>query len=384
MCSFLCLYTSPSKTRDIFETFADNFELTLDTIIKKNQFLIVALGDFNAKTTNWYKNDINSYESLKIDTITSQFRLQQLINELTHLTTNSSSCIDPIFTSQPNLVMECGVHSSLHPNCHHQIVFAKINLKIRYPPPYGREIWHYEKANADLIRRSIDQFSWDNRFSNMDVNRKVHLFNQTIKSILCNFIPHETVTYDDRDLVENTSKLPTDSFKRTNNLLSATSFNKDDIAKIIKNLNPNKAHGFDMISIRMLKICDSILKPLELIFKSSIESGNIPIEWKKVNVALVHKKNNKQLIESYGPISLAPVCGKTVERLIYNKMFEFFTENELISHNQSGLKPGHLWINQLLCITYNIYQSLDDGLEASFLIYERHLIKFGTRVFSSH
>ena len=76
LCSFLCLYRSPSQTRDIFETFADNFELTLDSIINKNPFLIVALGDFNAKTTNWYKNDINSYEGLEINTITYQFCLQ--------------------------------------------------------------------------------------------------------------------------------------------------------------------------------------------------------------------------------------------------------------------------------------------------------------------
>ena len=129
LCRLLCLYRSPSQTRDIFETFADNFELTLDTIVHKKQFLIVALGDLNAKTTNWYKNDINSYEGLKIDTITSQFGLQQLINELTHLTANSSSCIHLIFTTQSNLEMESGVHSSLHPNCHHQIAFAKINLK---------------------------------------------------------------------------------------------------------------------------------------------------------------------------------------------------------------------------------------------------------------
>ena len=92
-------------------------------------------------------------------------------------------------------------------------------------------------------------------------------------------------------LVENTSKLPIDSFKRTYNLLSAISFTKDDFAKIIKNLNPNKAHGFDMISIRILKIWgDSILKTLELIFKSGIESGKFPIEWKKANVVPVHKK----------------------------------------------------------------------------------------------
>ena len=46
-----------------------------------------------------------------------------------------------------------------------------------------------------------------------------------------------------------------------------------------------------MISIRMLKACgESILKPLELIFKSCIESGKFPIEWKKANVVPVHKK----------------------------------------------------------------------------------------------
>ena len=149
MCSFLFFYRSPSQTRDIFKTFADNFDSTLGLIINKNSFLIVALGDFNAKTTNWYNNNINSYEPLKIDTITSQFGLKQIINEPTYVTSNSSSCIDLIFTSQPNLVMESGVHSSLDPNCYHQIVFTKINVKI-YPPLY-------EKANADLIRnQSID------------------------------------------------------------------------------------------------------------------------------------------------------------------------------------------------------------------------------------
>ena len=44
-------------------------------------------------------------------------------------------------------------------------------------------------------------------------------------------------------------------------------------------------------------------------------------------------------------------------------MFEFFTENKVISHNQSGFKPGDSCIGQLLCITHDIYQSLDDGLE---------------------
>ena len=127
-----------------------------------------------------------------------QFGLQQLINEPKHLVADSSSCIDLIFTSEPNLVMESGVQSSLHPNCHHQITYAKFNLKIYYPPPYEREIWHYGKANVDHIRKAINEFPWGRSLENNSVNEKVNIFNTTIKNILSNYIPHETITCGDR------------------------------------------------------------------------------------------------------------------------------------------------------------------------------------------
>ena len=95
--------------------------------------------------------------------------------------------------------MESGVHSSLHPNCHHQITYAKFNLKIYYPPPYEREIWHYGQANVDHIRKAINEFPWERSFENNSVNEKVNIFNTTIKNILSNYIPHETITCDDRD-----------------------------------------------------------------------------------------------------------------------------------------------------------------------------------------
>ena len=44
-------------------------------------------------------------------------------------------------------------------------------------------------------------------------------------------------------------------------------------------------------------------------------------------------------------------------------MFSFFTENDLISQNQSGFKPGDFCINQLLSIAHEIYKSFDDGWE---------------------
>ena len=121
-CKFSCLYSSSSQTQDEFETFLINFEMTLDKIHENNPFMTVVLGDFNAKSNNWYKADVASLEGSKIDTITSSYGLNQLIQEPTHILNSSTSCIDLIFTSQSNLVMESGIHLSLHSNCHHQIV----------------------------------------------------------------------------------------------------------------------------------------------------------------------------------------------------------------------------------------------------------------------
>ena len=131
--------------------------------------------------------------------VTVQLCLQQIINEPTHISNTSSSCIDLIFTSQPNLITDSGVHSSLYPNCHHQIVFAKLNLHIVYPPPYLREIWHYREAKTGLIRQAIKEFNRERAFSNISINEKVDIFNRTILNILSNFIPHEIIVCDDKD-----------------------------------------------------------------------------------------------------------------------------------------------------------------------------------------
>ena len=112
----------------------------------------------------------------------------------------------------------------------------------------------------------------------------------------------------------------------------------------------------------MVQICDkAICKPLHLIFSSCIESGIFPTEWKMANVVPIHKRGNKQ--NNYRPVSLLPIFRKIFERLIYNEMYSFFTENDLISSNLSGFKQGDSCINRLLSITHDIYQSLDQVCE---------------------
>ena len=68
-----------------FESFINNFELNLDSIMVNNPFQTVTLGDFNAKSSPWYNKDISTYEGSKIDCVTSQFGLQKIIKKLSTL-----------------------------------------------------------------------------------------------------------------------------------------------------------------------------------------------------------------------------------------------------------------------------------------------------------
>ena len=57
------------------------------------------------------------------------------------------------------------------------------------------------------------------------------------------------------------------------------------------------------------------------------------------------------------------ICGKIVERLIFNEMFNYFSVNKLIPKSQSGFQPSDSCINQLLSITHEIFTSFDNGLQ---------------------
>ena len=81
--------------------------------------------------------------------------------------------------------------------------------------------------------------------------------------------------------------------------------------------------------------------------------------WKLVNVTPMFKKGDKQLIKNYRPISLLQICGKFLEKLIFNKLCSYLQLNDLITKNQSGFRPGDSTTNQLLYLVDEIHQAFE-------------------------
>ena len=125
-------------------------------------------------------------------------------------------------------------------------------------------------------------------------------------------------------------------------------------------MDSNKGHEHNEISIRIIKLCSSsVSKPLAILFRNCLESECFPKEWKKANIVPVHKKHDKQLIKNYRPVSLLPICSKIFEKVIFNLLFKYLDDNNLLNSNQSGFRPGDSCVHQLLSITHEIYKAFD-------------------------
>ena len=136
-CFFSCIYRSPSQNRDEFENFCLKFDLLLNKINDEFPLCSVITGNFNARCSRWWKNDITNLTGEEIDTLTSSAGYAQIIDKPTHILNNSMSCIDLIFCTNKNLISNHGVDVSIFHKCHHNITqYISQNRYSRTHPSY--------------------------------------------------------------------------------------------------------------------------------------------------------------------------------------------------------------------------------------------------------
>ena len=200
---FTVLYRNP-RTKAQSPEF-DIFLLDLENLYKKikdeKPYSSFFTGDFNGHSQSWYPQGDTNAEGEQLDNLFSNLNLTQIISEPTHFMreTCKPSCIDLIVTDQPNIVLDSGVRESLDPTVKHQIIFCKINFKIPPLPKHSRKIWHFNRANHDLINRAISTFPWELELSHKDPNHQVDVLNQTVLYIMSNFVPNEIKTIRPRE-----------------------------------------------------------------------------------------------------------------------------------------------------------------------------------------
>ena len=149
-----------------------------------------------------------------------------------------------------------------------QNFYSKIVEKLQNTQRSSKAYWSLLKIFLNNKKIPIIPPLYHNNEFVIDFKKKAELFNSFFA--------------DQCSLINNSSELPSKLEYLTQSRLSSVTFSKDDIEKLIQNLDPNKAHGHDQISIRMLKLCsNSICKPLKIIFNRCLETSTFPNDRKK-------------------------------------------------------------------------------------------------------
>ena len=135
-----------------------------------------------------------------------------------------------------------------------------------------------------------------------------------------------------------------------------------EIKKEIRNINVLKSSGFDHISATVLK--DSFLaipNVLLHIMNASIANSAFPQAWKYATIVPIEKKPNAPTPSDFRPISLLPLPGKLLERLISNRMMGYLEENSLISESQDGYRKERSTVKAISTLTDDVLQTAGEG-----------------------
>ena len=133
------------------------------------------------------------------------------------------------------------------------------------------------------------------------------------------------------------------------------------ITKLLQKLNPNKAAGPYALSTRLLKETAKESAPiLRKIFQKSIDSGELPKDWKMANIAPVYKKENRCIPSNYRPVSLTSVTCKLLEHVV-NRHIINHLDNHILVDNQHGFCSRRSCETQLVLTSNDLAAELDKG-----------------------
>ena len=150
----------------------------------------------------------------------------------------------------------------------------------------------------------------------------------------------------------------------TSNILSSFQFDLVDdytIAKTLHSTKSKSSSGHDGISTKFLKfLSPPLISPLRVIINESLITGISPDKLKIAKVIPLFKKDDKAKTDNYRPISLLSPISKIFEKVVYNQLHRYFTQNKLLYDRQYGFRANHYTELATVGLVERILHSIDN------------------------
>ena len=225
-----------------------------------------------------------------------------------------------------------------------------------------------EKAVNSIKRNSKYFFSYAKKFSS--VKSGIGPFIDVMKDlVVTNPITMAKMLSEQYNSVFSTPKEPMpevkeifpDTRSRQNGLCNIT-FDEEDIIEAIDQISPTAAAGPDRFPAIFLKSCKrSLAKPLYLMWRRSLDTGEIPLILKTANIIPIHKGGSRGEPANYRPVALTSHLIKVFERVVRKQIVDYMEENNLFNAGQHGFRNGRSCLSQLIAHFDHVTQLLENN-----------------------
>jgi len=138
---------------------------------------------------------------------------------------------------------------------------------------------------------------------------------------------------------------------------------EEEIVKLINKLGNGKSPGHDNLKSNLVKrVAKDIAYPLSLIVNMSLSTGVVPDDLKIAKVIPIYKKENPDAFGNYRPVSVLPCLSKILERIVYNRSYDFLCKNNILYDKQYGFRTNHSTYLAVLNFVNDISKAFDEDM----------------------
>ena len=133
-----------------------------------------------------------------------------------------------------------------------------------------------------------------------------------------------------------------------------------EVARVIKSINTSKSSGLDHVNSMVVKVAFEFLKPeVTFMYNLSVNAMSFPDEWKKALVIPIPKKGNLTKVQNYRPISLLPLPGKIMEKLLHSQLSTHLDNGSFLADEQYGFRKARSTVQAIAQLTNYICKKQD-------------------------
>ena len=141
------------------------------------------------------------------------------------------------------------------------------------------------------------------------------------------------------------------------------------ILKMLAGLDPSKAAGPDAIRpVVWRSLKDQVAPILQIIFQQSLNTGQIPSDWKKAIVTSLFKKGDKYDPTNYRSISLTCNCCKLMEHITASNLTKHLNNHNILYDLQHGFRERRSCETQLIQLIDELAWGLSSGHQTDLIL----------------